>query len=94
MTSARELLSQLRRAVDMHLSGDYISAEARLRSVLKEDPDLPQAHHHLAVVLHAQHQYAEAARHLELAAQLDPHLPGIHERIEAYAKDANGRRSA
>lgn len=78
----------------MHLSGDYVAAESRLRAVLKEEPDLPQAHHHLAVVLHAQHQYAEAAGHLRRAADLDPHLPAVQERMEAYAKDAQGRRSA
>ena len=92
--SARALLSDLRRAVDLHLSGDYAAAEARLRKVLGAEPLLPQAHHHLAVVLHAQAQYSSAVRHLTLAAELDPHLPGIRERLEEYTADALQRRSA
>lgn len=92
--SARALLADLRRAVDLHLSGNYVAAETRLRGVLRVEPLLPQAHHHLAVVLHAQAQYSDAVRHLTLAAELDPHLPGIHERLEDYTADALGRRSA
>lgn len=92
--SARDLLKELRRAVDLHLDGDYAGSEARLRAVLKLDPRLPQAHHHLAVVLHARQQYAEALVHLERAEELDPHLPGIQTRLEGYRLDAEARRSA
>ncbi|WP_419190590.1 hypothetical protein [Saltatorellus ferox] len=87
-------MTDLRRAVDLHLAGNYVAAEERLRSVLRVEPMLPQAHHHLAVVLHAQTQYSDAVRHLTLAAELDPSLPGIHERLENYTWDALGRRSA
>lgn len=89
--SARALLAQLRRAVDFHLSGDYLSAEALLRAALRSEPQLPQAHHHLAVVLHAQHQYVDAERHLALAYDLDPHLPGITDRLSQYRSDAQHR---
>ncbi len=92
--TARELLAELRRAVDLHLAGNYFASETRLRSVLKAEPMLPQAHHHLAVVLHAQRQFSDAVRHLSLAADLDPRLPGIQERLESYRLDAEGRRSA
>ena len=89
--SSRELLTQLRRAVDFHLSGDYAGAESLLRAALRSDPSLPQAHHHLAVVLHAQLQYVEAERHLAIAYRLDPHQPGIAERLSAYQADAQNR---
>lgn len=92
--SARTLLMELRRAVDLHLAGNYVAAEERLRAVLSVEPALPQAHHHLAVVLHAQRQYSDAVRHLTLAAEADPHLPGVLERLEQYTLDALGRRSA
>ena len=92
--SARALLTDLRRAVDLHLAGNYVAAEERLRAVLRVEPLLPQAHHHLAVVLHAQRQYSDAVRHLTIAADLDPHLPGIQERLDNYVHDALGRRSA
>ena len=88
--SSCELLTQLRRAVDFHLVGDYLSAEALLRAALRADPDLPQAHHHLAVVLHAQSQFVEAERHLAIAHQLDASLPGIDDRLDQYEEDAYG----
>ena len=89
--SSRELLTQLRRAVDFHLAGDYLSAEALLRSALRSDPELPQGHHHLAVVLHAQSQFVEAKRHLAIAHELDPNLPGIVDRLDQYEGDAYGQ---
>lgn len=89
--SSKELLSQLRRAVTYHLSGDYLSAELLLRAVLRADSELPQAHHHLAVVLHAQRQYVDAERHLAVANSLDPHLPGIADRLRQYQADAESR---
>ncbi len=82
---------QLRRAVEFHLRGDYLSAETILRAALRSDPELPQAHHHLAVVLHAQHQFVDAERHLALAHGLDPHQPGIDARLSQYRLDAGGR---
>ena len=89
--SSRDLLASMRRAVDFHLKGDYLGAETLLRGVLRVDPELPEAHHHLAVVLHAQHQFLDAERHLALAQALDPHLPGIADRLSQYRLDASGR---
>lgn len=91
-TPARDLLLPLRRAIDLHLRGDYDVAEKRLRSVLELDPRLPQAHHHLAVVLHAQGRTVEAIRHLREALELDPHLPGADDRLEAYLAEAKAGR--
>ena len=73
--------------MDFHLSGSYASAEMLLRSALRSDDRLPQAHHHLAVVLHAQRQFADAVRHLEIAHSLDPHQPGIADRLSRYRRD-------
>lgn len=91
--SSRYLLAQLRRAVDFHLRGDYLSAETILRAALRVDAEQPQAHHHLAVVLHAQRQFLDAERHLALAHGLDPHQPGIVARLGQYRRDA-GRHAA
>jgi len=92
--SARSLLTQLRRAVELHLAGDYPAAETLLRAVLKLESGLPQAHHHLAVVLHARGQYDEALGHLEAAERPDPHLPGTQNRLEGYRLDVETRRTA
>lgn len=54
---------------------------------------LPQAHHHLAVVLHAQGRTVEAIRHLREAVERDPHLPGAMERLERYVAEAHAARS-
>jgi len=85
---ARDLLLPLRRAIDLHLRGDFETAEKRLRAVLELDPCLPQAHHHLAVVLHAQGRTVEAVRHLHEAIKRDAHLPGATERLERYIVEA------
>ncbi len=82
--SARDLLCPLRRAIELHLRGDYRAAEQRLRKALELEPKLPQAHHHLAVVLRSSGRTVEAVRHLALALDLDPHLVGARERLEAY----------
>lgn len=65
----------------------------RLRATLAMAPDLPQAHHHLAVVLEAQARTVEAIRHLEHALDLDPELPGAVERLAGYRADARARRA-
>jgi Tfp pilus assembly protein PilF len=91
--SARDLLLPLRRAIDLHLRGDYDLAEKRLRAVLELDPRLPQAHHHLAVVLHAQGRTVEAVRHLREAIEGDPHLPGAADRLETYLREARAGRA-
>ncbi len=91
--SARDLLRPLRRAVELHLRGDYAQAEARLRATLELAPRLPQAHHHLAVVLEAQGRTVEAIRHLEEAIALDPNLPGAAERLSGYLAEARARRA-
>ncbi|MEM6571796.1 MAG: tetratricopeptide repeat protein [Planctomycetota bacterium] len=90
--AARDLVLPLRRAVELHLRGDYEAAERRLRAVLDLDPMLPQAHHHLAVVLHAQGRTVEALRHLREAVHRDPHLPGAKERLERYVAEAHAER--
>ncbi|MEM9381553.1 MAG: tetratricopeptide repeat protein [Planctomycetota bacterium] len=90
--AARDLVLPLRRAVELHLRGDYAAAERRLRAVLELDPLLPQAHHHLAVVLHAQGRTVEALRHLREAVHRDPHLPGAKERLERYVAEAHAER--
>ena len=90
---ARDLLLPLRRAIDLHLRGDYELAEKRLRAVLELDPKLPQAHHHLAVVLHAQGRTVEAIRHLNEALDGDPHLPGAADRLESYLREAKAGRA-
>ena len=90
---ARDLLRPLRRAVELHLRGEYEQAEARLRATLRLAPRLPQAHHHLAVVLEAQGRTVEAIRHLEEAIELDPHLPGAVERLAGYRREAQARRA-
>jgi len=56
-------------------------------------PELPQAHHHLAVVLEAQGRSVEAIRHLEQALDLDPGLPGAVERLARYRAEARARRA-
>ncbi|MEM9802738.1 MAG: tetratricopeptide repeat protein [Planctomycetota bacterium] len=91
--AARDLVAPLRRAIDLHLRGDYELAEKRLRAVLELDPVLPQAHHHLAVVLHAQGRTVEAIRHLREAVERDPHLPGAMDRLERYVAEAHAARS-
>lgn len=91
--SARDLLKPLRRAVELHLRGQYEQAEVRLRATLAMAPELPQAHHHLAVVLEAQGRTVEAIRHLEHALDLDPELPGAVERLAGYRADARARRA-
>ena len=91
--SARDLILPLRRAVELHLRGEYTQAGARLRATLEMAPRLPQAHHHLAVVLAAQGRTVEAIRHLEEAIDLDPNLPGAAERLSGYRADARARRA-
>ena len=73
--------------MDLHLRGDYDGAERRLRAVLERAPALPQAQHHLAVVLHAQGKTVQSVRHLREAIALDPHLPGATERLERYLSE-------
>ena len=90
--AARDLLLPLRRAIDLHLRGDYEAAERRLRAVLELDPQQPQAHHHLAVVLHAQGRTVEALRHMHEALELDAHLPGAAQRLEQYTAEAHAAR--
>jgi len=90
----RDLLGPLRRGVDLYLAGDLEGAEGRIRAVLAQDPNLPQAHHHLAVVLHARSQTVEAVRHLRIALDLDPHLVGACERLELYLAELHRGRSS
>ena len=92
--SARSALVELRRSVDMILVGDYAGAEQRLWALLRIHPDLPEAQHHLAVVLHARGQATAAVRHLEMALQLDPHLPGAVDRLARYRDDVAQDRAA
>ena len=91
--AARDLLLPLRRAIDLHLRGDFELAERRLRAVLELAPRLPQAHHHLAVVLHAQGRTVEAIRHLREAIEFDPHLPGARDRLDQYVAEAYADRA-
>ena len=70
--------------MELYLAGDLAGAEARLRNVLRTAPLLPEAHHHLAVVLHARAQDAEAVALLERALELNPHLTGARERLALY----------
>ena len=86
---AKDLIGPLRRATDLYLSGDYGAAEQRLRAVLNLAPRLPEAHHHLSVVLHAQGKTVEAVRALRDAMSLDPHLVGATERLERYLRELN-----
>lgn len=81
---ARDVVGALRRAVELHLGGDFPAAEKRLRAVLAQAPALPQAHHHLAVVLRATGRTPEAIRHLRIALDHDPHLVGAKERLEQW----------
>lgn len=91
--AARDLLGPLRRATELHLAGNYDAAEARLRAVLALAPDLPQAHHHLSVVLHAKGKTVEAVRHLVTALEGDPHLVGASARLDQYLDELKSARS-
>lgn len=90
----RDLLGPLRRAIDLYLAGDLTGSEGRIRAVLALDPNLPQAHHHLAVVLHARSQTVEAVRHLRIALDLDAHLVGASERLELYLAELARARAS
>lgn len=90
----RDLLGPLRRGIDLYLAGDLAGAEGRIRAVLAQDPNLAQAHHHLAVVLHARSQTVEAVRHLRIALDLDAHLVGARERLELYLAELDRTRSS
>ena len=84
---AKDLIGPLRRATELYLAGNYTAAETRLRAVLSLAPRLPEAHHHLSVVLHAQGKTVEAVRALRDAMSLDPHLVGAQERLERYLRE-------
>ena len=57
--------ARLRLGVSLYSSGKLGAARENLEQVLRQDPDYPQAHYHLAAVLLEQKRTDEAQAHLE-----------------------------
>lgn len=70
----RDLQLRLLLANAYYRDGQAYEAKEQLRAALENDPDYPEAHCNLAVILHAQSQLPEAQQHYERALQLDPSL--------------------
>ena len=65
--SARMMLA------DLHASrGDITAAENQFRWIIQRNPDNPQAHHSLGVLLETSGRPEQAAMHLQTAARLEP----------------------
>ena len=62
---------RLRLAEVLTSRGDA-SAETHLRAILTSQPNHPEAHHALGLILAASNRTAEALEHFTAAAQLDP----------------------
>jgi len=70
----RDLQLRLLLANAYYRDGQAYEAKEQLRAALEVDPDYPEAHCNLAVILHAQSQLPEAQQHYERALQLEPSL--------------------
>jgi tetratricopeptide (TPR) repeat protein len=70
-SSPRNAEARMRLGVSLFASGQLAAAREQLDQVLRQDPDYPQAHYHLATVLLAQQNNAEAQAHIERELRRD-----------------------
>jgi len=69
------VLNNLKKAIDLHQSGDLLQAEKIYRGVLEKAPEQPDALHLLGLILHQQGKHAGAIDLITRAIKLKPTDP-------------------
>ena len=62
---------KLRQGVNEKVAGNYAEAERLVREVLSDEPDSPQAHRELGLILNFTGEFEQSIDELKLAVQLD-----------------------
>jgi len=67
-----DIAAQLEKAVQHKIAGEYEEAVVLLKAVLAAEPNNPDAHHELGLVLVFTGAFDESVQELELAVRLNP----------------------